>query len=207
MEREYYIPPEGRPIDTYTGHSITKSKVLPVPFEDARRQLRMDELAQDDEYIQMVVAALCDDIERIFGIAMITQTVVEKHSAFPLYGNDPLRLLIRPGVSVTSVAYIDSDGNSQTFAASNYDVTTNSSGMFIIPKVNSEWPSSLAIRPDAVTVTYVAGYGAGPASVPPAMRLAVLNRVGKFDANREDAVSEKISASDVLLHPFYQFKA
>jgi uncharacterized phiE125 gp8 family phage protein len=206
-ESAYYSINRDKRNDTYTGHSITKSKVLPVPFEDARRQLRLDDLAQDDEYVQMLVAALCDDIERVFEVAMITQTVVEKHFQFPTFANGPLSLLIRPGIAVTSITYIDSAGASQTFDSADYDVTTTNAGMFIIPKVSSEWPTDLAIRPDAVTITYTAGYGTTPTSVPGAMRLAVLNRLGKFDANREDAVSEKVTASDILLQPFYQFKA
>ena len=194
-------------MDTYTGHTTTKSLVLPIPFEDARRQLRLDDLAQDDDHVRMVSAALCDDIERTFSIAMLTQTVVETHSAFPVKSNLPLWVAVRPGISVTSVAYIDSDGASQTFSASNYEVTTTSRGMFVIPKVTSEWPSDLSVRPDAVTITYQAGYGTAPTNVPLAMRLAVLNRLGRFDADREDGVQEKVTASDVLLHPFYQFKA
>jgi hypothetical protein len=193
-------------VKTYTGHTITKSNVLPVVFEDARRQLRLDDLSQDDDHVRMVTAALCDDVERVFSVAMITQTVVEKHSAFPLLSTTPMYVLFRPGVSVTSITYLDCDGDSQTFSDTLYEVVVSEDSMFIIPKVTSEWPSELATRPDAVTITYQAGYGAGPSSVPGAMRLAILNRLGKMDADREDPVSEKITASDVLLHPFYRFK-
>lgn len=194
-------------INTYTGHSIVKSADLPVKIESARMQLRLDDNAADDDYVQMVVRALCDDVERVYNVAMLTQTVVEKHCAFPIGANAPLYVLIKPGVSVTSIGYIDSEGDAQVLSDSSYDVVTNSSGMYIVPKVDFEWPTDLSARPDAVTVTYVAGYGAGPSSVPPAMSLAILNKLGKMDANREDPVSEKVTASDVLLHPFYQFKA
>lgn len=194
-------------MDTYTGHTRTKSEVLPVPFEDVRRQLRMDDLVQDDDHIRMIAMAVCDDIERQYNAALITQTIVEKHSAFPAKSETPIWVAIRPGLSVTSVAYIDSDGASQTFSSSDYDVSTTERGMYVIPKVDKDWPTDLAVRPDAVTITYQAGYGTIPTNVPAAIRLAVLNRVGKYDADREDAVSEKATASDSLLHAFYQFKA
>ena len=191
---------------TYTGYTVVKTAGLPVPFEDARRQLRLDDSQVEDQYYKFVLLALCDDVERTYNHAMLTQTVTETHSSFPYMSSDPLRLAIFPGIAVTSVSYIDSAGATQTLSNTLYSVATNSAGMFIVMKVDQAWPTDLAIRPDAVTVVYTAGYGTNPSFVPAAMRLAILNKLGKMDANREDAVSEKVTASDILLQAFYRYK-
>ena len=192
---------------TYTGLTIAKTSELVVSLDDAKRQLRLEDSTHYDPHIRVMIGSVCDHIERLYSVAILTQTVTETHSAFPMLSTEPLYMHIKPGVSVTSVSYIDSDGATQTFSSSNYETKTNSRGLFIIPKVTSEWPTDLAVRPDAVTVVYQAGFGATAANVPSSMKMAILNVIGKLDASREDPVSEKITASDILLSPFFHYAA
>jgi uncharacterized phiE125 gp8 family phage protein len=193
--------------DTFTGVTITKSANLPVAFDDVRRQLRLDDIAQDDELIQLYVSATCDQIERLYSVAMLTQTIVETHSQFPEVGDQAISLSIRPGLSITSIQYIDSIGATRTINPIAYRSYANSRSFVVMPAYGYEWPIDLTVQPDAVRITYTAGHGDTPATVPAAMRLAILNIVGKVDANREDMVQEKINASDVLLSPFFQFRS
>lgn len=188
---------------TYTGFSMSKPTTMPVSLTEAKRQLRLDEITADDDHVRTLIHALCDNVERTYQHAMITKTITEYHRSFPCYSTDALFLSVRPGISVTSVSYIDSAGATQVFSSSDYTVNTSSKGMFIIPDFDAVWPTDLAIRPDAVTVVYQAGYGTDTNNIPASMRLAILNLIGKHDANREDAVSEKITASDILLAPFF----
>lgn len=69
-----------------------------------------------------------------------------------------------PLQSVTTFAYLDLDGNSQTLAATVYDVDTNSEPGRIYLKYDQSWPSIRSIN-DAVTITYVCGYGDDPSAV------------------------------------------
>jgi uncharacterized phiE125 gp8 family phage protein len=193
--------------DTYTGVTLTKLNDLPVAFDDVRRQLKLDDIAQDDDLIRLYVSALCEQVERLYSVAMLTQTVVETHSSFPINGNQEIVLSIRPGQTVSSIQYIDANGTTQTFSSSKYTSYANSKAFFVVPNVDYEWPIDTAIRPDAVRITYTAGYGTSPSNVPAAMRLGILNMVGKMDANREDMIQEKINASDILLLPFFQFRS
>ena len=53
----------------YTGYTVnaeTISEELPVAIEDARAQLRMDDLRHDDEYLMLLIRAQCDLIERSY---------------------------------------------------------------------------------------------------------------------------------------------
>ena len=187
----------------YTGHTITaESAELPVSLEAVRMQLRMDDLRHDDEYLIMQIKAQCALIEKQYQCALLTKTVVEHHSRFPQYSTDTLFISgIGPVNSVTSIAYYDSDNTLQTWASSEYTFTASSGGANISLNPDYYWPTDLANRPDAVVVTYSAGYGSGPSSLPPNVTAGVLSRIARAYTNREDSREEGMSMSDVLLQP------
>jgi uncharacterized phiE125 gp8 family phage protein len=193
-------------INTYTGYKVTtESAKLPVPLEDARQQLRMDELAHDDAYVEGLIYAQCSYVENQYACALLSKTIEEYHSEFPVFISDPLWLRIAPFQSITSVKYVDSDGAEQEWSSSEYDTKIMKSGAFIIPKPAFSWPTDLADRPDAVKVTYEAGYGSTPASIPRFVTLGILSRVGRAYTQREDPLNNGTSYSDAILHPLYRF--
>jgi uncharacterized phiE125 gp8 family phage protein len=69
--------------------------------------------------------------------------------------------LIRPPhsplLSVSSIAYVDTAGTSQTWSSSEYAVDAHSEPARISPAYNEVWPTTRA-QMNAVTVTYLAGY-------------------------------------------------
>lgn len=193
-------------MNTYTGYKVvTESVKLAVPLEDARQQLRMDDLAHDDAYVEGLIYAQCSYVENQYACALLTKTIEEYHSAFPMFPDEPLWLRIAPFQSITSVKYIDTTGTEQTWSTSEYDTKVMKSGAFVIPKQTYQWPTSLAMRPDAVKVTYEAGYGATPSSIPRFVMLGILSRVGRAYTQREDPLNSGTSYSDVILHPLYRF--
>ena len=187
----------------YTGHTITaESAELPVSLEAVRMQLRMDDLRHDDEYLIMQIKAQCALIEKQYQCALLTKTVVEHHSRFPQYSTETLFISgIGPVNSVTSIAYYDSSNTLQTWASSEYVFTASSGGANISLKPDYYWPTDLANRPDAVVVTYSAGYGSGPSSLPSNVTAGILSRIARAYTNREDSREEGMSMSDVLLQP------
>ncbi len=191
----------------FTSLEIAKATTMPVTLVDAKRHLRLDEITEDDDYVRTLIYAVSDMIERQYNVALITKTVTEYHSAFPMLSTDPLRLHIAPGVAVTSVHYTNEDGTLTEFASSKYTTGKGSRDMFLLPLPDYEWPTDVIQSPTAVKVVYTAGYGVEPSAVPASVRLAILNMIGKFDANREDAVSEKTTASDRLLSSFFHFNS
>lgn len=75
----------------------------------------------------------------------------------PDTGGGLLRPPRSPLLSVSSIAYVDTAGTSQTWAASKYQVDSHSAPARIAPAYNEVWPVTRA-QFGAVTVTYLAGY-------------------------------------------------
>ena len=112
-------------------------------------------------------------VEGNIGRALITQTITYKIEDFPY--DDELYLPRPPLVSVTSVKYIDTSGATQTWSSGNYTVDTVAQPGRIIPTYNTQWPSVQSID-NAVTITYVAGYGTAD-NVPQAIKQAIMLKV------------------------------
>lgn len=191
---------------TYTAYQVTAtSSELSVTLEMARAHLRNEDLRYDDEYVSALIRAAAAGVEKNYGLALLTQTIRQTHSAFPATSDTPLLLRIAPLISVTSIGYIDSAGNTQTWSASEYASGHYNQTAFIIPKTGYTWPSGLAVRPDAVFITYQAGFGSKASNVPADIRSALLLQVGYLYDNREDAPQTLITAADNLLRPWYRF--
>lgn len=62
-----------------------------------------------------------------------------------------------PLVDVVSVEYVDGAGATQTLSAASYTVSTSAHPSYITPAYGVSWPTTRD-QPDAVTVTYNAGY-------------------------------------------------
>jgi uncharacterized phiE125 gp8 family phage protein len=64
--------------------------------------------------------------------------------------------------SVTSITYVDVNGNQQTLDPSLYSVDLTSEPARIVPAAGSYWPSLMTYIPGSVIITFVAGsYGDG----------------------------------------------
>lgn len=188
--------------DKYTGHKFTaQSSELAVKLEDARAQLRMDDLRHDDTYIIGLIKSQVALIERVYSVAFLTKTVEEYQSGFPVSSSLPMYLAIAPVSAITSIKYVDSTGNEQTWSNSEYESRITPTETYVIPKVNYCYPSDLMIRPDAIRIVYTAGFGSVPSSVPDDYRLGILDRIGRAYTNREDSPESAYSMSDVLLQP------
>lgn len=105
--------------------------------------------------------------------------------------------------SVTSITYVDLNGDTQTLSTSNYTVDTQSEPGRIVPAYNSFWPGTRT-QVNAVVVTYVAGFGANATSVPESIKAAMKLIIGHLYENREavnigNVVNEVPMAVDSLL--------
>ena len=120
----------------------------------------------------------------------------------PYTGLAQILLPKSPISSVSSVTYYDSDNSSQTWSSSNYNVINpeNQKG-FIEIADGSSFPSIYA-RADAITITFVSGYGASASDVPETIKQAVLLIIGNLYEKREDMVHRMPTTSEYLLEPF-----
>jgi len=111
------------------------------------------------------------------GRALVTQTWDLKMDGFP---RAAIKLPLPPLQSVTSVTYVDGNGDSQTLAASGYTVTGvgELGPARIVPSYGNSWPTTRN-HVDVVTVRFVCGYASGSSpddntKVPAAIRGGLL---------------------------------
>lgn len=98
---------------------------------------------------------------------------------------------------MTSVAYVDTAGNTQTLTANtDYTVDIYSRPARIVPAYTRTWPATRGHIND-VTVTYVAGYGASFENVPQEIRQALTMLVVHWQEFHgvQDQVGESVAFS------------
>lgn len=193
---------------TYQAYNIhTPATELPVAMDDVRYHLRNEDLRFDDDLLKIYINAAANYVEKTYGLALLTQTVKQYHSTFPAACDTPMLIRINPLIAVSSITYTDTDGDTQTWSASEYTSGRMDLGGFIVPGINYNWPGSVAALPNAVTVTYTAGFGTKPSTVPHAIRQAIMLMVGDMYQKREDNVVALPKASEHLLLPWYRWAA
>jgi len=120
----------------------------------------------------------------------------------PYTGLSQILLPKSPISSVSSITYYDTDNAQQTWASSNYNVLNpeNQKG-FIEVADGSEYPSIYS-RGNAITITFISGYGAAASDVPDTIKQAVLLIIGNLYEKREDMVHRMPTSAEYLLEPF-----
>lgn len=167
-----------------------------VSLDRAKRHLRVDGTVEDEDITDLVAAAVeaIDGYSGRLGRAIVTQTWALHLPRFPACRQ--ITLPLPPLQSVTSIAYVDAAGDEQTLSSGAYDVLDGPKSAVVL-KSDQAWPSTGA-HPRAVTITFVAGYGA-PEAVPKTIVSAVLLAVGELYANREgDGPSAEKTISRLL---------
>lgn len=156
----------------------------PITVQEVKTFLNLT--ANDhDALIEMLIKATREWSEKTTGRAMLSQTVKQYWDEWPTdtWGGT-WELGVNPVSSVTSIQYIDTNGATQTWAASNYTADTKSRIARIVPTDTAEYPD-LDDAPNAVIVTYVAGVST-VASVPATVKTAMLQKIAFLYENRED---------------------
>lgn len=160
----------------------TNAPVAPlVTLAEAKLHLRVEHDAEDT-LITRIVAAATERAEEIQARAYVTQTWRLGLPRFPV--GRVIRLPRPPLQAVTSIAYTDPAGESQTLPDSTYRVLIDGVPGRVVLARDAAWPAT-ADEPDAVRVTYTAGYGDLGADVPEEQRAAVLLFVGHLYESRE----------------------
>ena len=153
---------------------------LAVTAAELRDHLRLDGTDQDT-YLETLLNTAIEKVEEDTGRALITQTW-KLH--LPRFWSGSLELPRSPLQSVTSITYIDTDGNSQTLATSEYDVITEAQVGRIETAYGKTLPSTRSTS-QAVTITFVAGWGAAGANVIAKARHAVKLLAAHYFAHSE----------------------
>jgi uncharacterized phiE125 gp8 family phage protein len=162
--------------------------VEPVTLAQAKAQCRVEHDA-DDALISRLVKAAREMSEESTNRRWITQTVEAVFEGFPC-GTDRLALPVGPVQAVTTVAYRDVNGTSQTL--SGWEAWEGHKPPVIAPP-STGWPATQSGRLKAVTVTLTAGY-ATPALVPAHAVQAMLLAVGFWYGFRGDVATEHMES-------------
>lgn len=147
----------------------------PVTLTEAKAQLRVTDDAEDT-LISGYIKAARQMIEDYCGIRLVQQTLSFKGSRIA----DLMDLPAAPIQSITSIAYLDTDGANQTLSADVYEEVLEGLSPQVRLKPNQEWPA-IYVAPDAVRVVALAGFTA----IPEPIRQAILVCVTTWHDNRE----------------------
>lgn len=158
----------------------SQPSIEPVSRDEAKTHVRYEDSDCDDE-IELLVQAARQQIEQWEWRSHITQTIELTLDLFP---SDVIYVPRPPLQSVTQIQYVDSDGETQTLDAADYQVDTASEPGRIKPAYGEAWPSTRD-QLAAVTVTYKAGYGDDAADVPERTKHAIKLLLGHLWRNRE----------------------
>jgi len=172
----------------------TAPTVEPLTLEEVRDHLRLT-TTDDDAYLDALIVGVRQAFEKTYDLALLTQT-----RKLRLDRGWPERIFLphRPVQSVSSIAYLDPDGVSQTLASSVYQVVgarttpdVDTPACYVTLAYNQSWPS-IRIVPETITVTYVCGW-LGRGSIPQPIRQAMLVAIAQLYEWRESTVDVGIN--------------
>lgn len=159
---------------------VTGPAVEPISVSELKLQQRITH-ATEDSLLSIYIAAARRKAEQLTRRAFITQTWRQRLDAFP---SGEIKLLKPPVASITSVAYIDGAGDSQTLGSSLYTLDRHTMPGWLYPADGTTWPATDDVV-NAVTITMVCGFGAAASDVPEDIKAWLLLVAGFLAANRE----------------------
>ena len=195
---------------------VSPPAALPLSLAELRAQCRLtdDDGTDEDALLMAYLRAAVEYTEQYTGLALITQTWQQTFSAFPsqLYHPKYLTLTRRPVRSVESVVYRDTAGVEQTLDSSIYNLRGIGREYTVSTlelALSQSWPAT-AVDPEAVTVTYVAGFGDDHNAVPEMIRHALMLLTAYWFNQRESAlidpqIVEVPFGTTALLDPWRPF--
>ena len=154
----------------------------PVSRDEAKAHLNIASTDTTwDTFIDTLLQSATDYAEERTRKAVITQTWIRYLNAFP---SSIIEIPKPPLQSVSSITYIDTAGDVQTWAAANYDVDIRSEPGTVNVKTDFSYPSTKVI-PNAVVITFVAGYGTAGSDAPALLISTIKLIIAHLFDNRE----------------------
>lgn len=170
----------------------TAPALTPVTLSETKEHL--NELTNDNNVaIQSLIEAATayfDGPNGALSKALIDQTwdlSVDRADA------NVICLPLTPVSSIAAITYFDIDDAVQTLDVNDFRLIGNEDWAYIEPKQGQSWPTT-SNRPDAITVSFVAGFGAEPSNVPKLVRQAILLTVRHWFDNASATTDQNIKS-------------
>lgn len=173
---------------TGTVHVQTEPSVEPVTLTELKTFLRIDHDAED-ALLTSIARAARRRVEAFTRRALITRTLAYQLDTFPrtldawwdgtrdgAIGEHAQRWLSLPHpplISVDAITFFDLDDQPQTMSDDLYTVDTSSEPGRVVLAFGATWPVN-ARGTAGVQITYDAGYGTTPTSIPEDLRVAIM---------------------------------
>ncbi|TNE75548.1 MAG: hypothetical protein EP334_10040 [Gammaproteobacteria bacterium] len=191
---------------------VTAPSQQPITTAEAKAHLNISH-SLDDALIAAYIAAATEYAEAYLGRDLIQRTWDYSADAFPSGGN-AFCLPKNPVQSITSISYVDGNGDTQALATSVYSLDKGVAPAEVYLQYGQSWPSVRGQR-NAVTVRFVSGYAPSGSpqdlagNVPDSIKSAIKLIVGDLYLNRERKMDVQVyynDTADLLLHPHRLYK-
>jgi len=148
-------------------------------FDEDLWTCALDHVKVDDEalhpLIEQYLYAAIARVEACSGRVLYKRTI-----KLVVDGFEPeIVLSASPTIAVTAISYVDKDGATQDLDTAAYVLVDRLDTPKVIPARGHSWPVTADV-PDAVSVTFDAGYGEEMRDIPAALRQAVLMTVADW---------------------------
>jgi uncharacterized phiE125 gp8 family phage protein len=189
---------------------ITPASLKALTVQEVKDYLRVDS-SDEDTLLGVLIDAATQVGEHYLGRFLLTTVVEEFYDFFPVYqtGVDPFRgdrnivyLSRGPVQSITSLKYIDGNGDEQTVSTDDYRSDLVSEPARIMPEHGWKGTKDTV---NAVIVRYTCGYTQA-SDVPANIKVALLLIIGEMYEKRVDSVHRLPTASEHLLNPYRVFR-
>lgn len=167
------------PTNTVTIQPTTE----PVGIEDVKANTWIADNEEDNLFIrEQLIPSARRTVEQLACRSLITQTRRQSYDYMP----DPGDVYFRysPVQSVSSITYVDTNGTTQTLAATYYDIDTYVIPARIREAYSQTWPTTRQ-QTNSVNITAICGYGNTPAAVPIIYRRAIIVLCSHWYDNRD----------------------
>lgn len=167
---------------------ITPPAVEPVSLSEMKAHLRVD-IDEEDALISGLIRAATAKLDGRtgrLGRCLILQQYRLSLAAFP----DEIAIPLAPVQSIDRVEYVDATGMPRVLDADTYRVVglADENGTTVFRPYGGAWPRS-AGGPEAVQITFTAGYGEAAEDVPDQIRQAIRMHVAHLYDNRAAVAS------------------
>ena len=159
---------------------ITDAATEPVSLAEAKLQLRIEtDITTEDARVTRLIQAAREECEHKVGRGLLLPTWERVIDAFPAA---EIELGKPPVAAITSVIYIDENGDSQTMDSSLYSLDADTSHGWLLPAIDTEWPATLDTA-NAVRIRFTVGV-ATASLVPAAIKEWILLRIESLYRNK-----------------------